>query len=207
MDLQEKHNVKIQFSCKEGLAYENFSYTVLEKKDDRFAKPGYEPRERAAESFVTDFSGSQVPADRAQLSTPERDESMPPIPGALTEFAPATEIPSARPPHTRHPKGRRRPRRTGRTGRTGRPVAPDGILPQPGSEPEKAPKSPGSRRGMRGRGGRRWRPKGPIAPQPSGGASEGFQNPDTSPEPSAPSFDRVSPSSGMESQPAPVREE
>lgn len=35
LSLQEKHSIKIQFSSKDGLPYENFSYTIVERREER----------------------------------------------------------------------------------------------------------------------------------------------------------------------------
>lgn len=218
MDLQEKHNVKIQFSCKEGLAYENFSYTILEKKEDRPPKSTYEPKEREIEPSVREVSAPvQTFAEIAPDSIGEGSEETPlgpGIPAVAKDFVPTSENPQSTAPHPRQPRGRRRPGRG-----VGRRWA--GGAPLPGSESGDKPRQAG-RRGMRGRGGRRWRPKRPNAPLTPGAPIEGSQNPagegpsfspNQAMERSESSYDRTShaqeshSASPQESQHAPVRDE
>lgn len=222
MDLQEKHNVKIQFSCKEGLAYENFGYTILEKKEDKSfeAKPRHEYRER---EVVPEPKPSQQ-ADVAEVApSTESAESAPPAFGApaiemiftpIIATTQATESQAAQPAMpaqegTGRPGGppHRRPgRRMGRRGGGG---------PQSKDDPRKRRGLPG-RRGMRGRG-RRWRPHNPNFPQPEAGSTGGetshFPRLDQGIDQPA-SFDSISPvqenhsaTSAPDHQPAPGREE
>lgn len=148
LDLQEKHNFKIQFSCKEGLAYENFNFAVVEKKEDRTSdhKPKHVPRSTIVENFapptVTPESATETAAVGETIVT-EEAVSLPLVePGSgdssqLTQPADAEKIPGRR--------DRRPGRRMGRRGQR-----PHGGLPR-GNRGRKS--GPGR--------GRRWRGQNP----------------------------------------------
>ncbi|MBI4389383.1 MAG: ribonuclease E/G, partial [Nitrospinae bacterium] len=66
MGLQDKHNLKIQFSCKDGLPHESFTYTVAERREERApeVKPREEPefKEEPLEDESFAESGEEAPS-------------------------------------------------------------------------------------------------------------------------------------------------
>lgn len=176
IDLQEKHNFKIQFSCKEGLAYENFSYTILEKREDRAGhqKPRFERRpQESLASSVSDInidSGAQAQSVGDNLAASETTVNAEvPVIEAVAEQSvyqrpvelQMSDTSSTLPPPPVKVEGRR-----DRPGRRGRGPQSKNDLRR--RHPRRLP----GRRGIPGKG-RRWRTPNPNNPQIAGIAGEG----------------------------------
>lgn len=183
IDLQEKYNFKIQFSCKEGLAYENFTYTILEKRDDRPVpqKPRHEKRPHSHESLT--HSASEPNLDTGTQAQYMGDTL------AMTESPANLETPAIE--AVAEQSVYQRPVELQMTDAsatlTPPPVKVDGRRDRPGRRGARGPQSkndlrrrhprrlPG-KRGVPGKG-RRWRTPNPNNPQVAGGTGEGAVNP------------------------------